>query len=305
MEATDTTSSASLAAAKASKLTTNLFRSSLKNFVDYNKPDPIARRQLESWDIKWSESDGFRDGVAAKVCGDEKEPIQWNPKHYIGGVLEIRGDFVSVMFEIGCIWADGDAAKNDNTVEDGRLSFTCRLKSGKLIEKKLNEEKRERKIRKKMMSRLREDTYIAQLLGLGKENESSTELFLAKASIYVNATKFELEERVDVSQNAAEILRRSLWSSTSSSLDIVEVMLSLPSLPCRSADKVEATTRLANRAKLRLLEDAMLDECEKEGEGELIEDLTISNPKGSSQNELKQQVNIDVPARKNKKIAKR
>ena len=58
----------------------------------------------------------------------------------------------------------------------------------------------------------------------------------------------------------------------------MEVILALPSLPCQSTARVSTTTRLANRAKLRLLEDAMLDECEKEGDDEIIEDLTISKP---------------------------
>jgi hypothetical protein len=71
-------------------------------------------------------------------------------------------------------------------------------------------------------------------------------------------------------------------------LDLIELILALPSLPGtyhhhdhhhrnhqehQSID--DTTTPLANRAKLRLLEDAMLDECEKEGEGELIQELTI------------------------------
>ena len=280
-------------------LTTDLFYTSLTNFIDYNKPDPIVRKQLESWQLNW-EGHNFR--ASGITDGDEQDsgthPVDWNPTDAITGTLEIRGDYVAVMLEMKCIWADGEAAQNNNSTEDGRLYFTCRLKSGKLIEKKEDEEKTERKIRKKMVSRLRQDSYIMKLLGSGKESKSSADFLLFQASIYVNAEKFELEERVDVSQNAAEILRRSLWSSTTSSLDIVGVMLSLPTLPCRSAGKTEGTSRLANRAKLRLLEDAMLDECEKEGEGQLIEDLKISNPKESNND---QQPTSDGPSRKKKK----
>lgn len=279
-------------------LTTDLFHTSLKTFVDYNKPDPIARRQLESWELNWEGNNNFRAGGDDKDSG--AEPVEWSPKDVITGTLEIRGDFVAVMLEMECIWADGEATENNSSLEDGRLYFTCRLKSGKFIEKKEDEEKTDRKIRKKMVSRLRQDSYIMKLLG--KEGKSSTDLLLAKASIYVNAAKFELEERVDVDQTAVEILRRSLWSSTTSSLDIVDVLLSLPTLPSRSATRVEGTTRLANRAKLRLLEDAMLDECEKEGEDQLIEDLTISNPKESSQDHRHdQQPKSDGPSRKKKK----
>lgn len=307
MSTVDTTSSTAVATTKVSALTTDLFYVSLKNFIDYNKPDPIARRQLESWKMNWSESDNCRRGIAAQTCVEENEndaePIQWVPKICIGGTLEIRGDYVAVELEMECIWADGDAAKNGGFEEDGRLYYTCRLKSGKFIDKKDDEEKTERKIRKKMISRLRKDSYITELPGLGEGNTSSTKLCLARASIYVNASKFELEERVDVSEKAAEILRRALWSSTTSSLDIVEVVFALPSLPCRSTDRVTTTTRLANRAKLRLLEDAMLDECEKEGDDQLIEDLTISKPTESSN---QQQVPSNgPPTGRNKKRSKR
>jgi hypothetical protein len=178
------------------------------------------------------------------------------------------------------------------------------LKSGECIEKKDKEEKTERKIRKKMISRLLQDSYVAKLLGLEEENKSSTKLCLAQASIYVNASKFEMEERVDVSEIAAETLRRALWSSTTSSLDILDVILALPSLPCRSTDSVTTTTRLANRAKLRLLEDAMLDECEKEGDDQLIDDLTISKPTESSEGDNKEQASSSSgppTKRKNKK----
>ncbi len=291
--------------AKVSTLSTDIFYASLKNFIDYNKPDPIARRQVESWEIKWSGGDDIRKDVAADEHIDDidnwTKAARWRPEHCIEGTLEIRGDFVAVTLEMECLWADGDAAKKDRNMEDGRLSFTCRLKSGKLIEKKENEEKTERKIRKKMISRLRQDSFISQILEPGKEAKKPADLLLAKASIYVNASKFEMEERVDVSQNAAEILRRSLWSSTTSCLDIVEVMLALPTLPCRSSNKLETTTRLANRAKLRLLEDAMVDECEKEGEDQLIDDLKISDPKGTSEYDNQQQAGRDRPLQKKKR----
>jgi len=300
MEVSDTLNSA-LATAKVSTLSTDIFHEAVKNFIDYNKPDPIVRQQLESWELSWSKGDGIGRDEKDKAA----EAVKWSPEHCIKGELEIRGEFVAVTLKMECIWADGEAAKSDKNAEDGRLSFTCRIKSGNLIEKKEDEEKTERKIRKRMMSRLRQDSFISQLWGSGKEKKVDADFVLAKASIYLDAAKFEMEERVDVSQNAAEILRRSLWSSTTSTLDIVEVMLALPTLPCRSANKLEATTRLANRAKLRLLEDAMVDECEKEGEDELIDDLKISNPKGTSEYDNTQQANRDGPSQKKKKRSNR
>eukprot|EP00536_Pseudo-nitzschia_multiseries_P018991 jgi/Psemu1/293730/fgenesh1_pg.3545_\ len=167
-----------------------------------------------------------------------------------------------------------------------------------------------------MVARLRKDSYISKLVegldaakatkkgtnttkGSKKKNrphQSSQQhdehddddddgLCLARASIYVNASTFEMEERVDVTETVAETLRRALWSSAPSSLDVVEVVLALPSLPCattttttttKSSTSGKKTTRLANRARLRMLEDAMLDECEKEGDERILEDLNIS-----------------------------
>lgn len=296
---TDTTT------AKISSLTTDLFYDAMKNYIDYYKPDPIAQRQLESWKMNWSEgSDGQNvaaaDGNSSSDDDNENNSgngVDWRPTNGIKGALEICGDYVAVTIKMSCSWTDGDG--DDSKTEDGRLSYTCRVASARLIEKMKDEEKNERKIRKKMVSRLRQDSYIAKLLAL-EEQKKSTTLCLAQANIYVNAAKFELEERVDVSETVAEALRRALWSSTKSSLDVVEVILALPSLPCRTTGTktTTRTTRLANRAKLRLLEDAMLDECEKEGDDQLIEDLNISK---SGPEDCQKEEKNDAPTRKKKK----
>jgi len=261
-------------------LVSQQFYDSLNKYIDYNKPDPIARRQLECWELNWSDGDVcLNDIISCASWGEKKYGMQHlvcSPENYVGGTLEIRGDYVAVTLEISCIWADGDAAKN-SIVEDGKLNYICRLKSGQFVERKDDESKTETKIRKKMISRLRQDSYISNLLEFTEENKHSANFCLAEANIYVDAKNFKLEERVDLSESTAETLRRALWPSTTSSLDVSEVILALPSLPCRNTGGVTTgTTRLANRAKLRLLEDAMVDECEKEGDDRLIEDLIIS-----------------------------
>jgi len=299
-----------LTKADLSSLATDLFFASLKQYIDCNKPDPIARRQLECWKMNWSDGSDCQNDIDSYVSRDEKEngaeQLSWSPENYVGGMLEICGDYVAVTLEIKCIWADGDAAKDDEIVEDGKLHYTCQLKSGKLIKRKDEEEKTDRKIRKKMLSRLRQDSYITSLLGLQEDNKNHSELCLAQANIYVNAEKFELEERVDVSEVAAETLRRALWPSTTSSLDVVEVILALPSLPCRSTDGLATnTTRLANRARLRLLEDAMLSECEKEGDEQLIEDLAISKTIKSDGDQKELTHEDNTPTRQKIKKSKR
>jgi hypothetical protein len=188
-----------------------------------------------------------------------------------------------------------------------------------------------KRIREKTIQRLCQDSYIVKLLQLKQEKASDTismnkidgcdsatagtrpgKMVLANAEIYVHKSQNVLEERVDVTESVAEALRRALWSSTESSLDIIEVILALPSLPCcnstssakggpsssssftssstvttRTATTTTTTTTpLANRAKLRLLEDAMLDACEREGEDQLIEDLEISPNNNNNNNKV-------------------
>ena len=266
-----------------SSLTTDLFYDAVKNYIDYNKPDPIAKRQLENWKLDWKNTD--RKKIDASIVSGENSFIDCPATNVIQGTLEICGDYVAVTIQMKCVWTNGKKK------EDGRLSYQMDVVSAKFIERKNDNEEEEgkadRKIRKKMISRLSQDSYISKIIALSTEEKSNNNvLCLAQASIYVNTDKFELEERVDVSDTVAETLRRALWSSTKSPLDIVDMILVLPSLPCHNSAATNSsstttssstcTTRLANRAKLRLLEDAMLDECEKEGEDQLIDDLSIS-----------------------------
>mmetsp|Transcript_58486 Transcript_58486/g.63138 ORF Transcript_58486/g.63138 Transcript_58486/m.63138 type:complete len:365 (-) Transcript_58486:140-1234(-) len=297
---------------RISSLSTDLFYEAVKNYSDYNRPDPIAKRQLEKWKLVWTN--------IGQIIDDRSEFAEYPTTNIIQGTLEICGDYVAVTIKTKCVWTgkhaqsttrNGDkntssSNNNSNNSEDGRLSYQVEVVSARFIERnndsEQKESKAEKKIRTKMISRLRQDSYIAKLVELplqqsNKEQNTNTEtkdptkqksnkatICLAEANIYVHTEKSELEERVDISETVAEALRRALWSSTKSSLDIVEVILALPSLPCHNCANncttttttTQSTTRLANRCKLRLLEDAMLDECEKEGEDQLIEDLSIS-----------------------------
>jgi len=116
----------------------------------------------------------------------------------------------------------------------------------------------------------------------------------------------ELEERVNVDESILDGVRSAIYSHAEDNLDVLELLLNMPYLPriaggfifplCNNAkgrggevgDPVsssftsdDATTmtiinELAQRAYMRLLEDAMFDACEKEGEDELLDDLTIT-----------------------------
>jgi hypothetical protein len=142
------------------------------------------------------------------------------------------------------------------------------------------------------MDRLKQDAYISKLLlqrpsqeSEPQQSSSSLSLLVAHAEI-VQTSSTELEERVTISEDVCEGIHRAIWPMAESTLDVVDLLVNLPFLPtttpttsATTTTTTTATTTLANRAKLRLLEDAMCDACEKEGEEELLEELQISAPK--------------------------
>jgi hypothetical protein len=202
--------------------------------------------------------------------------------------------------------------------QHGTLSFSCHA-SARFIEppssppndpqqpledslsSKKNKNKKSRKsntttIHSKMITRLKQDAYISKLPLLpppqsqvpGQKQSSSlvpsssSELLVAQAEIVLTST--ELEERVSISEEGCEGIKRAMWPTAESTLDVVDLLVNLPFLPTTTTTTTTTTTKcttttLANRAKLRLLEDAMCDACEKEGEEELLEELQISVPK--------------------------
>jgi hypothetical protein len=130
-----------------------------------------------------------------------------------------------------------------------------------------------------------------------KEDKKRHHHDLCEATIHFSKSpeNHHLEERVHCNDQTAEALRRAVFSTADSSLDIFDLILCLPLLPTttkvHAADAADAdagdalsstsctgttTTGLADRAKLRLLEDAMYDACEREEEEELVQDLHIS-----------------------------
>jgi hypothetical protein len=152
-----------------------------------------------------------------------------------------------------------------------------------------------------MLDRLRSDDYISKLLvhnnnDINKEQQdydsfpknSSNEL--CQASICVQEQNHQLEERVHVNEVVAEAIRRAVFSTADAPLDVFDILCRFPLLPCQhqSPDNdrdagessqgtttTTTTTLLANRAKLRLLEDAMYDACENEEEEQVIDQLQI------------------------------
>jgi len=228
----------------------------------------------------------------------------------IQGTLNIANKFIALQLYVSCRWATSTSRVHPSSTttqqqDHGTLHFSCHA-SARLIttndddeeeDNKLSvkESKKERKIRSQMISRFREDAYISKLLLLSsrksstqidEDGSSSTSrhmsLLLAHADILF--TPNELEERVAFSEDVCEGIKRAIWSSVESPLDVIDLIVNLPFLPTTTTNTTTTTTTtsLANRAKLRLLEDAMCDACEKEGEDELLDELQISGQKKNS-----------------------
>lgn len=314
-------------------LTTPLFQKALASHLEITKPDRLARTQAESLVLRWDDDDG--EGLKSD-CTDEGTN---GSDRSIRGTLTLEGEFASVLIGAECSWKDGreeETSAIDDKGEIGQLWFNLTA-AAKLIPatkarrasdrkedggrpaiKKAGSRKDDRasrKVRSAMVQRLKADHYVGRLLQAAsvskhterkklkrnKTEENGAPTVLCKAVIWQdkhNAT-VELEERVDVSEESLEGVRRAILSHSDGNIAILELLLAMPFLPRKRLSKkgVEASlaiggegegdvpllprqifysTPLADRARLRLLEDAMLDACEREGEDEMIDELNIS-----------------------------
>lgn len=260
------------------------FIKALERYVDENKPDQLVLKQIQGWAMQWSSSEEDEDKSKTEISSD----LYFDPTDVLQGTLTWKSDYMVAEIECSCYWEPHhDSISKQQT---GSLYFVMRAKlrfrnkhdnSEGETKKSKEEKKSEEKIRAKMIRRIKQDPYIKRLLPdtdtNTKESPDATILCEARVSAKdISSAAGKLEERVDVTDNVAEGLRRALFSQAESSLDVVEVLLSLPLLPGATHD-ISIHCPLADRAKLRLLEDAMFDACERAGEDELIDDLKIGS----------------------------
>jgi hypothetical protein len=282
------------------KVKTKWFQKAMDIYIDEFKPDPLVKRQLQSWTLEWN--------------GDKNssplEELSFAPSHALQGTLQVGGEHLLVFLKTECYWKPGE-----DSPQNGSLHFSLSAQARfwtplELAERQppmeeandKKEAKIQEKIRSKMVERLRADAYIGKLLLLDEDNDNNQ--LLAQTEIQKNDTG--LEERVNVSDPVAEGVRRAIFSSSVSVLDLVEVLINLPLLPCGQHQKsLSTTTPLADRAKLQLLEDAMLDQCEKEGEDDLIEELNIADDDTKKPEEEEEEEEIqDKRSKKSRKKSK-
>lgn len=221
------------------------FSLALERYIDENKPDPLMRKQMQAWELTWDVGE-LQDSAR----------FSFDPSHMVAGTLLWKGQYMEVHLSSSCYWR--------GSAKEGSLFVSCQARAT-FREGKQDESKADKKVRRRMVKRLKDDDYIQKLL--------SESCDFCEASIQLDPE--HLEERVHCNEVIVEAVRRAVFSTAESPLDVFDFVVSLPFLPC-TVHKLAATTGLADRAKLRLLEDAMYDACEQEEEDEMVKGLDIS-----------------------------
>lgn len=298
------------------QIQTSDFYDSIQRYIDETKPDPSLRKQFDSWQFDWISSPDYQvvddeaeitaeisvalvaGTVAATDTGTTGPRLdtRMSPHSGIGGTLSIfvnQHQFISLALDVLCVWNDHFLvfkihprvlllSLSEKVVPTkGTTSPTTLSRRQHGPHEAYNDKTSDQipRTELKLWNRYQNDDYVKKLLDpwdrgqLRKRTDIDTVIPLApllcEARIYI--TEDATEERVLCEETTIEGVRRVVLSSSeSSSLDVLEAILYLPFLP-------ENYTKLASRAKLRLLEEAMCNACEQEGEDELVSDLDIDS----------------------------
>ena len=144
------------------------------------------------------------------------------------------------------------------------------------------------KLQSGMIKRLSTDPWIRQILVNDDAGKSTDGKLICEAFIQQNETNTTkghamCEERVNAQSGSIEGTRHAILSHCEDNLDMLEFLLNMPYLPRDgildmrdfSPKGKDIIKTLARRAYLRILEDAMFDACEKEGEDDMVDDLNL------------------------------
>lgn len=260
----------------------NDFTDKLLRYMEEEKPDPQQKRQMEGWKMEWHNN----QQSFSKFAMDHKEIIKiilpanhFEPTHAITGTLNWTGEYMMVTITSHCYWC-GEEKNN----MDGSMFFQCTVTARFRESDLLLVHGKESKIQDKMTQRLRQDDYIAKILQPQPLLLCQTLVVMVGTNGNSDNANQHLEERVHCNEEVAEAIRRALYNTSSNGpIDIFELIGQFPFLP--------STTVLAQRSRLRLLEDAMYDACEKEGENEIVQDLNLQNSDNKKINNKESQPN--------------
>ena len=287
------------------ELTTAQFQDALAKQIDASKPDPLAKRQIEELQLSWKQCGGDGKDTAATGGGGQS----------LHGTFSLSSEFISILIHVTCKYREncsgseiGDGNTDNTGAEEESRCFENVFyfqltASAKLVvpvgdhnssEMDRKESKMKRKLHAGMVKRLQSNALIRRLL-VTDEKESGdgnkNDLPLCEALIQQNRKPYcELEERVNVHEDSLEGIRNAIFSHAEDNLDVLEIILNMPYLPRTSSSSAGAsdacTSSLAGRAYLRMLEDAMVDACEKDGEdNDLLDNLDISSGANSDGND--------------------
>ena len=279
------------------RLTTVQFQDAVGRYLDTSKPDPLVKKQIEQLKLSWEQLQ-----VSTTDVVDNTPHHQWK----LDGTLTVSSEYISIAIHVKCscnvknVDKDTEQVVVNNKVNTQFDEFYFQLKvTGTLLpevkevdgEPKLSSKERRAKstLHAGIIKRLQSDKFIRNLL--------SNEGVLCEALIQQSANcTNQLEERVNVNEDVLSGIKNAIFSHVEDNLDVFDLLLSMPYLPrssgrdgpLDSAVPSDLTTQglesgtskvhdmLGDRAYLRLLEDAMFDACEKEGEDEILDDLNIS-----------------------------
>ena len=251
------------------------FIDAIRHYIDQEKPDPLQKRQMEGWKWVWHDARNVQDNTAGRSSSTGVRPrhLDFEPTNVLMGSLEWMGNIIVVSIKAHCYWSG-------NERDGGSLFFQC-WAGARFAD--LSDIRKEANIQKKMRERLRQDDYISnKIFGIGKRQDDEEDddgdfgqglHELCQVSIKTDNNNSnghsQLEERVFCNEETAEAIRRAVYSTAPNGpIDVFDLVCALPLLPTQ-------LTGLANRAKLRLLEDAMYDACENEGEEEIVHGLKL------------------------------
>lgn len=248
------------------RLSDEVFTDSLKRYIDEEKPDPLQRKQMESWRMVWN--DGNEGDNTPFSSSSDIEVTNFTPSHALSGTLDIFGEYMIVNLHILCYWM-GD-------VSNGSFRFTCHSSVRP-------NDTHTTKMHRTMVQRLSSDKYIQTILMVPTTdaaiNGTQKSELLCSAFLDTKSAPdqpSQMEERVYCAEPVAEAIRRAIFSCADSPLDIFDFVCRLPFLSSHATDS--GLSSLADRARLRILEEATYDACENEPDDELVEDLSIREP---------------------------
>jgi hypothetical protein len=289
------------------------FRQAVERYIDEDKPDTLRRRQIESWRFAWWDDAAAADPAviaaspttttkATDTAASTDAALLFVPDHCITGTLTWTGEYVTIRFHCTSYWKEeppDDGKKNgtknepprpkDDGDSGGSFVAKCHVNQVTLRD---DLSKEQIKVQQKLAKRWKKDATVTALLNTTGAAAVAVELF--DVSIVVAPHGHDNnEQRSYWNENCCAALRTIFYTTAESSLEVFEfivrylptvIMPHHPQTTSGSSSSQATTTtitKLADRAVLRLLEDATYDACAAEDSDtaeESLEELHLDHP---------------------------